>query len=306
MRRQICRRPDIRLTFNVSCGTQGLPAEIAGELSGRNMIDQSRYQLSFFPLAGAPLGALEVGFRFGAKGTHTSRTIMFAELEQVLCVAPADAKRLDYAMAIIEDNCLSKATAATRRLTNQRLGELYALDPRVPAFRVFRRLWDVEPEARRLLALLMSLARDPLLAATAPPIIFLPINGGFVRESIKAALQQLVGARLNEATLDKVCRNAASSWAQSGHLDGRTFKIRRLVNATPTVAAFALYLSSAAGFRGAEMFSSAWFRVLDCDPSGARNLSIEAKRNGLIDLRISGDVIELNLSRLDPQSARPR
>ncbi|MGO7170097.1 hypothetical protein AB9F47_23935 [Rhizobium leguminosarum] len=268
------------------------------------MLKESEYPLSFFPVAGAPSGARSAGFRVGDKGTHTSRTIMFDELQQVLAAAPADAKRQDYAQAIIDGNCLSKPTASTRRLTNQRLGELYALDPTVPAFRVLRRLWDLQVEGRCLLALLISIARDPLLAATAPSIVFLPINSEFGRESMKSALQAVVGGRLSASTLDKVCRNAASSWAQSGHLEGRTFKRRRPVNASPIVVAFALYLSHAAGFRGAEIFLSAWLRVLDCDPSRARHLSLEAKRIGLIDLRMSGEVVEMNLSRLDPYLAR--
>src|SRR5580704_8466319 len=80
--------------------------------------------------------AAEVGFRFGAKGTHSSRTMMFEELGQVLLATAAEARRADYAAAIIEGNCLSKPTGATRRLTNQRLGELYGLDPAIPLFRV--------------------------------------------------------------------------------------------------------------------------------------------------------------------------
>lgn len=275
----------------------------AGKLAGESMFEPIELSLSLFfgPSTGL---ATDVGFRFGAKGTHTSRTMMLDELQQVLAVAPADAKRRDYAQVIIEGNCLAKPTASTRRLTNQRLGELYGLDPAVPAFRVLRRLWDFQVDGRRLLALLISIARDPLLAATAPSIVFLPINAQFQRDPMKIALQAVVGARLSASTLDKVCRNAASSWAQSGHLEGRTFKRRRPVNATPTVVAFALYLSHAAGFRGAEIFSSGWLRVLDCDPSRARMLALEAKRIGLIDLRMSGEVVELNLSRLDPYTAR--
>lgn len=229
---------------------------------------------------------------------------MFDELQQVLAAAPVEAKRQTYANAIIEENCLSKPTAATRRLTNQRLGELYGLDPSVEVFRVLRRLWNIEPEARRLLALLISIARDPLLAATAPSIVFMPVNAEFQRDSVKSALQAVVDGRLNDDTLNKVCRNTASTWAQSGHLEGRTFKKRRPVNATPAAAAFALYLAHAAGFRGSEIFSCAWIQVLDCDPSRARHLALEAKRIGLIDLRMAGEVVELNLSRLDPYSAR--
>ncbi|MGE3993613.1 hypothetical protein [Pseudorhodoplanes sp.] len=268
------------------------------------MLEQSSLSVLFVPAAGAAPTAADVGFRLGAKGTHTSRTMMFDELQQVLATAPADAKRQDYASAIINGNCLSKPTAATRRLTNQRLSELYGLDPSIPVFRVLRRLWDLESEGRHLLALLISLARDPLLAATAPSVIFLPINAEFRRDSMKAALQGVVGARLNDSTLDKVCRNAASTWAQAGHLEGRTFKRRRSVRATSTTVAFALYLAHAVGFRGAEIFSNGWLRVLDCDPSQARHLALEAKRVGLLDLRMSGDVVELNLSRLDPYPRR--
>jgi len=229
---------------------------------------------------------------------------MFDELEQVFSATEAESKRQDYASAIIDGNCLSKPTAATRRLTNQRLGELYGLDPSIPVFRVLRRLWDLDREGHRLLSLLISIARDPLLAVTAPCVVFLPIGAEFQRGPMKSALQALVGDRLNDSTLDKVCRNAASTWAQSSHLEGRTFKKRRPVNATPTAVAFALYLAQAAGFRGAEIFSCSWLRVLDCDPSHARHLALEAKRVGLLDLRMSGEVVELNLSRLDPNSSR--
>lgn len=268
------------------------------------MIEPTEHPLSFFPSGGPAAVAAELGFRFGAKGTHTSRTMMFEDIDQVLAAAPAEAKRSDYATAIIEGNCLAKPTAATRRLTSQRLAELYGLDPSVPAFRVLRRLWDIDHHARRLLALLICIARDPLLAATAPSIIFLPIDAELRRDTMKAALQAMVGGRLNDSTLDKVCRNAASTWAQSGHLEGRTFKRRRSVNPTPASVAFAIYLAHAAGFRGAEIFASAWLRALDSDPPRARQLALEAKRVGLIDLRMAGDVVEMNLSRLDPFSAR--
>lgn len=58
----------------------------------------------------------------------------------VLEVTPPEARRPDCAAGIIATNCLSKPTAAIRRLTNQRLGELYGLEPATPLFRVLRRL----------------------------------------------------------------------------------------------------------------------------------------------------------------------
>ena len=52
--------------------------------------------------------AQAAGFRFGEKGTHTSRTMMLAELTELLAAVPANAARGEYAEAIIEDNILGK------------------------------------------------------------------------------------------------------------------------------------------------------------------------------------------------------
>ena len=259
---------------------------------------------AWFPPNGDQETTSEAGFRSGARGTHTSRTIMFAELSALLQATASHATRQEYARAIIELNCLAKPTAVSRRVTNQRLGELYALDPAVPLFRVFRRLWDIDSSGRRLLAIQCALARDPLLAVTAPFVISLPIGEELSREPIAAALREWVDGRINEAVLNKVVRNAASSWTQSGHLSGRTFKKRQRVEATPATVAFGLYLAYTVGFRGADLFASGWISLLDCSPSAGRQLALEAKRIGLIDLRMAGDVIELNLDRLDPSNFR--
>ena len=231
---------------------------------------------------------------------------MLHDLASVLAATSPSAPRAQYVAAITESNCLGKPTTSTRRLSAQRLSELYGLDPAIPVFRVFRRLWDLDLKGRKLLALLLSIARDPLLAATAASIISLPIGAELQRESTRQALREIAGERFNTSILDKVLRNTASSWTQSGHLDGRMFKTRRLVEPTVYAATFALYLSYLAGFRGGDLFTSGWFAVLDCTPGRARELALEAKRLGLIDLRITGDVIDLKLERLDPQATRDR
>ena len=120
------------------------------------------------PRKGADVDRMrDAGFRWGEKGTHTSRTIMLDELRSVLVNCEPDAARDDYLSAIREDNCLGKRTAATRRLSSQRLSELYGLDPAVPLFRVLRRCWYTDRDGQPLLALLLALARDPLLRVSA-------------------------------------------------------------------------------------------------------------------------------------------
>src|SRR5678816_2485486 len=113
----------------------------------------------------------KAGFRLGDKGTHTTRTMMLPELTAVMAAVPASGARADYAHAIIEMNCLGKPTMATRRLSNQRLGELYGLDPGIPIFRILRRMWHIDEIGRPLLTLLVAVARDPLLAATTASVI---------------------------------------------------------------------------------------------------------------------------------------
>lgn len=251
----------------------------------------------------APAGTTlpeDAGFKRGAKGTHSSRTLMLNDLVTALAAAPENARHDDYVNAIVAANCLGKSTASTRRLSAQRLSELYALDAEVPIFRVFRHLWQQAGGSRRLLALLLAVGRDPLLAATAPPVLALPSGADLQRDTVRDAVQRVAGDRFNPAILDKVVRNTASSWTQAGHLEGRTFKKRCVVKPSIYDAAYALYLAQLAGFRGLAMFGSGWFKLLDCSPDRAEGLATEAKRAGLVDLRISGDVVDLNLDKLDP------
>ncbi len=248
-----------------------------------------------------------VGFRRGDVGTHTSRTIMLAELTALCDAVPATATAEDITIATRQGNCLGKSTTSTRRLTHQRLNELYALDPQVPIYRVLRRLWDLDAPARPLLAITVAVARDPLLAASAAAVVPLPVGNEFTRGPMKDAIRAATGDRLSDAILDKVVRNAASSWTQSGHLAGRTIKTRRKVTGTPATAALALYLAHAAGFRGPQVFNSGWTKLLDADASAIRSLAMEAKRAGLIDMVAAGDVVAASFDRLDPgpPQARP-
>ncbi|MGQ0594997.1 MAG: hypothetical protein ACT4QB_20875 [Gammaproteobacteria bacterium] len=248
--------------------------------------------------------ALARGFRAGERGTHTSRTIMLEELSHVLKATPGDASREDYAGAIMEHNCLGKRTAATRKLSLQRLTELYGLEARIVLFRVLRDLWGRHEASRPLLALLLALARDPLLRATARAVVATPFGHELARQSMKDALSDAVGDRLNGATLDKVVRNASSSWSQSGHLSGRGHKTRRRVEATPVAAAYALLLGFAGGRRGRLLFQTPWVAVLDASPDELIDVSVGAKRLGLLDLKQSGSMIDVSFPTLCTEKER--
>jgi len=248
--------------------------------------------------------ASDWGFRFGERGTHTSRTIMLDELTLLLRAASRRASRDEYARAVVVENCLGKETASNRELTWRRLRELYGLDQKIQLFRIFRDLWLRDQYDHALLSLLLALARDPLLRATAPAVLDTPFGHEFARQQMKDALADVVGERFNSNTLDKVVRNAASSWTQSGHLKGRGRKTRQQVEVTPVTVAYAVLLGYATGRRGHLLFETPWCAVLDADAGRLIELAWAAKRIGLLDLKQSGSIIDVSFPAMLTRGAR--
>lgn len=247
---------------------------------------------------------LRAGLRFGHKGTHTSRTMMLSELSELFAAVPADAGREDYATAVVEENVLGKQTVSNRRLTNQRLGELYGLDSRIAVFRVVRRLWDFDEPGRPLIALLCALARDPLLRASAPAVVGLSPGSELSRTAMLSTLTAATESRLNESILDKVARNAGSSWTQSGHLEGRVRKIRQRVEPSFGPVAFALWLGAIQGLAGEDLLKTPWAQVLDVSPARLLDLALKAKQLNLIHVVTGGSVVEIDAAMLDPAMER--
>jgi hypothetical protein len=255
--------------------------------------------------ASEPLPAwMTLGFRFGDKGTHTSRTIMVEELTALLRACPPDAKRADYVRAATEENCLGKQTVATRVLTLQRLTELYGLDEGLPMFRLLRVFWEADEAARPVLALLTALARDPLLRATAPVVMEMRPGEEIARQRLTDALRAAVEGRLNDDSLDKVVRNAASSWTQSGHLEGRSRKKRVRLQPTPGATAFAMLLGYLMGVRGAALFETLFAHVLDRDANELTFLAMDAKRLGLLDIKSGGGMLVVSFDALLSEDER--
>ena len=249
-------------------------------------------------VTGLALGHARIwGFRTGDRGTHTSRTIMLSELSSLLDAAPGEVTREDYVNAVLNHNCLRKRTVANRKLSLQRLTELYGLSADLILFRVLRDLWDRHKSSRPLLGLLLALARDPLLRAVVPCVIETPFGHVFARQTMKDALANAIGDRLNESTVDKVVRNASSSWTQSGHLEGRVRKTRQRVQPTPAAAAYALLIGFAMGRRGLLLFETPWAAVLDAGREELIDLTVDAKRLGLLDLKQSGSMIDVSFPR---------
>ena len=106
---QRSRFPTVLLTdWQWSCQLEISTGKFAGELDGFKTTIGSGVLAESLPQ--------KLGFKVGAIGTHSSRTIMLEELSTLLDTVPADAGRTDYLSAIVEQNALAKQTGLTERL----------------------------------------------------------------------------------------------------------------------------------------------------------------------------------------------
>jgi hypothetical protein len=238
------------------------------------------------------------GFRSGARGTHSSRTIMLAELRLLLDSQPPTTSAVDYRRAIIEDNVLGKKTITSRQLTAKRMRELYALDPDVTVFRLLRRLWDLDAAGRPLLAFLCSSARDPLLRLTAEPILEAKEGEIVSKDALARAIEHSAPGRFNVSICHDIARRAASSWTQSGHLTGHVVKRRSHPVVTPANVTYALALGYLTGARGQLLLSTYWTKLLDVPSPRVTALAEEASRRGWLNYRHTGQVVEIHFPDL--------
>jgi hypothetical protein len=239
-----------------------------------------------------------LGFRSGRTGVHNSRTLTLRDLQVVLDEVAPDASNAAYRAAIKEDNILSKDTGSTRHYVAQRLSQLYGLDHEIPVFRVFRHLWNEGEEGRPLLAMLLALARDPILRTTAPPILQMSKGETFEKQVLEDTISKIEGDRFNETSRKKIARMTASSWTQSGHLDGRYNKTRTQPVASVPAAVYALVLGFMSGARGPQLFETFWVSVLDIEDHEVHDYARRASRRDLLTYRNAGGMIEVDFSQL--------
>ncbi len=241
----------------------------------------------------------ELGLKSSPGGAHISRTIMLAELEQVLASVPTGSAASEYRAAILDRNVLGKTTVSTRQKSLRHLRELYALDESVPLFGVLRKLHQLAPASLPLLAVQVAWSRDSLFRSTSPAVLEVADGDLVTPGQLAAAVAAAFPSQYSELNQNKVARNAASSWTQSGHLLGRSKKTRHRVQPTPVAVTLAFFLGQAAGFHGVAVFSNPWCRLLDLDADRARSLAQEAHRAGLLNLRAIGDVVEISFPLLE-------
>lgn len=110
--------------------------------------------------------------------------------------------RDEFRRMVVEENHLHKATISSRKLTLRRLREIYTLESAVILRRVFRRYLGKDNESFFQLALLLGLAREPLLRATLPVIMDMRPGDELTRDALRASLVKETDGRLEPKSLE--------------------------------------------------------------------------------------------------------
>jgi len=236
------------------------------------------------------------GFYNGKHGVLTSRTMMLDDLSTLLAYDPSSIHKQEFWVAIVKHNALCKKAYSTRKKSAVRLTELYGLDQSITLFRVLQTLWRSDPIGQPLLALLCACARDPLLRMTAKPLLHARQGEEVTKKQLEDVVRNDAGDRFNPATLNQVARNAASSWAQSGHLVGRNIKKRSKPQVSVANVTYALLLGYLCGMRGQSLFQSFWVSLLDAQEHVLQQMAREASLRGWFSYRGIGDVVEVDFS----------
>jgi hypothetical protein len=235
----------------------------------------------------------QLGFRFGTNGPHAARTMMLDDLRTLLADVPASAPRAAYAEAVVDRNLLAKPTRKARELAFRHLATLYGLDPGVPLFRVLRRLWDLSEAGQPFLALLVALARDPLLRGTRDFILSKEPGTPVARTDLERQLEEAQPDRFSSASLKSFAQNVNGTWTAAGFLHGRTHKVRSIPVATPAVVAMCLFLGHLEGLSGQRLFSSSWAKLLPGNPVEWEALATSASHLGVLVFLNAGGVKEV-------------
>lgn len=233
------------------------------------------------------------GYKFCRNGAHSARSMMLTELRALFSATQAETTKEQYQTDIVEHNLLNKQTTKSRDLTFKHMADLYGLSNEIPLFRIFRKLWTVDPEAQPLLALQFALVRDPVLRLSQSTIIETDIGSIVSRGDIEQILKAPEPERYSPASLKSIAQNINGSWTQAGFLQGRNIKHRVQPKVTPVNVAFALFLGYLEGATGERLLHNRWCLILGLSEHELNELAIAASHRGIIDFKQSGGVTEV-------------
>lgn len=226
-----------------------------------------------------------------------ARSMMLDEITILQSALPLDADPSAFKTAILEENILGKPTESSRIKSHRHLIELYGLDPSLLIFRTFRRLAQESPEDLPLLAMLCTFCRDPQLRHSFDLISVLVAGETLPRVRMEGHLEEGFPGTFSESMKKSLAQNVNTTWTVSGHLEGRSKKVRSYPATGWAASTYAMFLGYLLDLRGEILLGSVFGRLVNATPQTLISHLSTASSRDWLRLRHAGGVVEIDFSQ---------
>ena len=218
---------------------------------------------------------------------HTSRTLMFAELYQVMNRG-IEAANFDEVLML---NVANKLSNKNLLQTNAYLRKLYGFDNSDVLFSCFRHYWKMADDSKKnILALLFAVNNDSLLSESVDLVVNSPVSEKISIERFEENIEKYHPGKYSANTRRSTAQNLASSWKQAGYIEGKMKNIRVKPQHNYLTVAFAFLLSYLNGDRGEYILMSKMVKALALEAGEIRDFIRQAATHDLLQYQYGGNV----------------
>lgn len=229
------------------------------------------------------------------KTVHTSRTIMYAELEKVM----------DYGMEgdnyieSLNSNVTGKKSNSGVNKTANYLKQLYSFDLDNNLFLAFKYFWKIADNTEKpLLAFVYAICNDNLLAESIDVVCKTQVGEKAAIEFFEDEIEKYHPKKYSPNTRKSLAQNIASSWKQAGFIQGKVKNIRTNPEISFRIACFALLLSYINGARGEFLFKGIGVKALCLPEQKLKDLAVEGAKRDLMQYQYAGNVTSIGFNNL--------
>ena len=229
------------------------------------------------------------------KTVHTSRTIMYAELEKVMDFGMEGDKYIES----LGNNVTGKKSNSGVNKTANYLKQLYSFDLDNNLFVAFKYFWKLADSAEKpLLAFIYAINNDDLLAESIDVVRKTQVGEKAAIEFFEDEIEKYHPKKYSPNTRKSLAQNIASSWKQAGFIQGKVKNIRTQPDISYRVACFAFLLSYIKGERGEFLFKGIGVKALCLPDQKLRDLALESAKRDLMQYQYAGNVTSIGFTNL--------
>ncbi|MEI7830025.1 MAG: hypothetical protein WCI31_09655 [Prolixibacteraceae bacterium] len=229
------------------------------------------------------------------KTIHTSRTIVFVELQKVMDYAIENNNFAD----TLNQNVTRKKTQSGQEKTTGYLKCLYGFDLNEPSFQAFRYFWTIsDVNEKPLLSFIYAINHDTILEESISIVHETPVGEKVTVDHLEENIEKYHPCRYSKATRRSMAQNIGSSWKQAGFIVGKVKNIRTQPGINYRVACFAYLLAYLKGARGEFVWNNSGVKSLCLNEIRLRELAIECAKRDLMQYQYAGSVTAITFNDL--------